>query len=176
MITDLQRAQLETLNRRQRDCLRLVPLRTTDEIARELGLRSNTVDGYIKEARARLGGVTRDAAARMLLESEGTPQKKGDPTLGLADMGALTAQASSQPAERQGETGQTLREVTTEPERLLSGRVSATLFQRLRQPGEFSPLERSFLLGGMVLVMAIGFPLLILGVVGLVALAGSLRP
>lgn len=68
---DLQTHHL--LTARERDCRRLVAReRDSGAIARELSLGTGTVDDYIETARAKLGGITRFAAARALRAYEET--------------------------------------------------------------------------------------------------------
>lgn len=177
MITDLQRAQLDTLNRRQRDCLRLVPLRTTDEIARELGLKSNTVEGYIKEARARLGGVTRDAAARLLLESESDPQNLGGPSLGLNAGLELAPEVIAQHGSTADRVSSEslLREEVIVPEWTLDTPVKHGLFDRWQTPGDISPMRRLAIVGGLLIGLSFGFGVATVGVVGALEVIERLR-
>jgi DNA-binding CsgD family transcriptional regulator len=59
------------LTERQRACLRLVyRLKTSKEIALELGISRHTVDQRIKAALQTLGVATRNEAARLLAEQE----------------------------------------------------------------------------------------------------------
>lgn len=63
---------LTSLTPRERECLRLVARdQGTGEIAAKLGLAVGTVHNHIKSARAKLGGVDRFTAARLLAEAEG---------------------------------------------------------------------------------------------------------
>lgn len=81
----------DSLSAQQRECLRLVwDQRSSKEIALQLGISKNTVDGYITEAVTRLGARDRrDAARRCYGESspDGPPDRIG----GDAARVALTA-------------------------------------------------------------------------------------
>jgi DNA-binding CsgD family transcriptional regulator len=62
---------LDSLTPKERDCLRLVaPDRKSAVIAAQLGIAVPTVETHIRSARAKLGGVSRFVAARMLTEHE----------------------------------------------------------------------------------------------------------
>ena len=61
----------ELLSPRERDCLRLLSRdREPHEIAAELGITPGTLANHIKNARAKLGGITRYQAARDFREYE----------------------------------------------------------------------------------------------------------
>lgn len=63
---------LDSLTPKERECLRLVaPDRKSAVIADMLGIAVPTVETHLRSARAKLGGVGRFAAARMLIEHEG---------------------------------------------------------------------------------------------------------
>lgn len=62
---------LDSLTPKERDCLRLVaPDRKSAVIAAALGIAVPTVETHIRSARAKLGGVSRFVAARMLADYE----------------------------------------------------------------------------------------------------------
>lgn len=64
-MTDSQ--AFDRLTPRERECLSLVARHLgSKEIARELGISPHTVDGYLDEARRKLGAATRRDAARRL--------------------------------------------------------------------------------------------------------------
>ena len=126
--------RLDSLTPREKDCLRLVL--STDahkQIAHQLGISTNTVDGYLKSAIRKLGVSSSVRAAQMLAahEAGGTlPQSWGDhaqplpppDAAGLADRSAAAGQSRSgllrrwlrMPAQRAGGSGNDL----TIPERL----------------------------------------------------------
>lgn len=57
----------------------IAQLKSADQIANELGLSTNTVNGYLAEARSRLSAPTSRHAALLLIEHERmTPQNLGD--------------------------------------------------------------------------------------------------
>lgn len=65
-------ASIDSLTEGQKQCLRLVFQHLqSKEIARELGISVATVNQRIDGARAKLGNVSRVAAARMLAAAEG---------------------------------------------------------------------------------------------------------
>lgn len=69
----MSQAGVTSLTTRERECLSLVARdRGSGEIAAELGLAVSTVQNHIKSARAKLGGVDRFTAARIVAEAEGT--------------------------------------------------------------------------------------------------------
>lgn len=74
----MEDSRFSRLTPRQRDCLRLTyELRTTKEIARDLGLSVGTVSGYLSEAIAILGAPNRRAAAIMFHEYEAPFKNEG---------------------------------------------------------------------------------------------------
>jgi DNA-binding CsgD family transcriptional regulator len=74
----MDEAQIDRLGTRHRECLRLYGRRyKVKEIARELGISDNTVNGYLTEA-ARLLNVGRSEAAAQLLAHEAAhPDSRG---------------------------------------------------------------------------------------------------
>lgn len=78
----MQDDRIESLSPRERDCLRLVL--STDahkQIAHQLGISTNTVDGYLKSAIRKLGVSSSVRAAQILAAHEGgapLPQSWGD--------------------------------------------------------------------------------------------------
>ena len=62
---------IDSLTPKERDCLRLVaPDRKSAVIAAHLGIAVPTVETHHRSARAKLGGVNRFVAARMLVDHE----------------------------------------------------------------------------------------------------------
>ncbi|EZP49957.1 helix-turn-helix domain-containing protein [Sphingomonas sp. RIT328] len=62
---------LDSLTPKERECLRLVaPDRKSAVIAATLGIAVPTVETHLRSARAKLGGVSRFTAARLLKEHE----------------------------------------------------------------------------------------------------------
>lgn len=73
-------SRFASLNRREKECLRLVyDRRTTKEIAAELKLSPGTVYRYISDAQAKLGARNRRVAAEMLRAAEATDTIKPYP-------------------------------------------------------------------------------------------------
>ncbi len=67
----VDRAKLEALTRRERDCLRLVLDRlSSKEIVRTLGISPTSVDTLVRRAREKLGVDDRYAAAQLLADWE----------------------------------------------------------------------------------------------------------
>lgn len=63
--------QIASLSRRERECLLLVhDGLASGEIARDLGIATETVESHIKNARAKLGGVPRRQAARLVAHAQ----------------------------------------------------------------------------------------------------------
>src|SRR5688572_6789255 len=88
---------VERLTPREREILRLVDRHlSSKQIARELGIRKDTVDEHLDKARQRLGVASRFEAARLLAASEGpasapvivppgSPIAWGPPPVGVSD-------------------------------------------------------------------------------------------
>lgn len=104
--------RLHLLTARERDCLRLVARdRDTGEIATMLGLSSHTVESHIKRARAKLGGLSRFAAARALAEVENAPQSAATPPRAIPEPAQIDTVTPSHPPLAVDRVGVTLREV-----------------------------------------------------------------
>ncbi len=74
MLAGVNVSRIDQLRPRHKECLRLVAqLKDSNEIALELGISPNTVNGYLAEARTILGAVSSRQAARALLDHEGSP-------------------------------------------------------------------------------------------------------
>lgn len=90
-----QEQAVAKLTQREREVLRLItPWRGSDDAARELGISRETARTHIKNARAKLGGLTAPAAARVLAEVEGY-----HPTAGNRDWGMPNALLAPLPNE-----------------------------------------------------------------------------
>lgn len=101
----MAKVPFERLTSRHRDCLRLVAANhTTKEIAIQLGLSPNTIDGYISEAREILGAGSRRDAARLFQSFylESTPQSLGG-VLSRVDIDCKTRFGSG--SETKGNSG-----------------------------------------------------------------------
>ena len=157
----MDRETYDLLTPRERDCLRLVAReRDSGEIARELSLSTGTVDNYVKTARAKLGGVTRFAAARALrayeetltapppapLPSQDPPPKDDDP------VGFTTHPMQADPPSAAGSHSQMREERATfefvpPVTQLASGR---------RRRNGFSSTERLAIMVALFALLAIG--------------------
>jgi DNA-binding CsgD family transcriptional regulator len=107
----MDRPDFEALSARERECLRLVARdRGSGEIATELELAIGTVENHIKNARAKLGGISRFEAARQLAEYEGRSQSLASCSTGIASGPKPGEPAASFPLDRIGSEHATLRE------------------------------------------------------------------
>jgi DNA-binding CsgD family transcriptional regulator len=83
----MDRAEIQRLTERQKDCLRLVAHGyTSKEIGRTLDLSPSTVDNHILAAVQTIGAANRSEAGRILASQE-TRQKLPRESLGLAESG-----------------------------------------------------------------------------------------
>lgn len=73
------------LTPREMDCLRGVrALKSSDEIARDLGIASGTVDSYLRDAITKLGARDRRNAAKLFAVIDpATPKRLGGESLGM---------------------------------------------------------------------------------------------
>ncbi|WP_083925607.1 response regulator transcription factor [Sphingomonas sp. Mn802worker] len=77
---------LRALTAREREVLRLFARGLEGpEVARALNLSAKTVETHVRNARAKLGGIRRPAAARMVAEDERTVEIKSFQTLALPE-------------------------------------------------------------------------------------------
>lgn len=91
---------LDSLTPKERDCLRLVaPDSKSAVIAAQLGIAVPTVETHIRSARAKLGGVSRFVAARMLIEHEAHQSLTNQGLTIAAPMIADAGKWSSRPNE-----------------------------------------------------------------------------
>jgi len=105
------RPDIAALTSRERECLRLVARdRGTGEIAAKLGLAVGTVENHIKNARAKLGGISRFEAARLLADHEGRSQSLASCITGIESAQEPGQPAASFPPDRIGSEHATLRE------------------------------------------------------------------
>ena len=73
----MDRGVVDNLTLAQKACLRLVFLHfSSKDIGRELGISPHTVDNHVKSALVRIGAKNRFDAARRLVESEGSPERR----------------------------------------------------------------------------------------------------
>lgn len=89
--------QFDRLTPREGECLRMVrALKSSDHIARELGIATGTVNGYIRDAVTKLGAHDRRHAALIYAEhlarleipgSQDAPEIMGGDLLGIAEQG-----------------------------------------------------------------------------------------
>ena len=175
----------DQLSPRQRDCLRLVAeLKDSQQIGYELGISPRTADSYLREAVTLLGARNRRHAASLLRANEAAqaPEKSPGHFLGVEPEGATGRALEVQFCERERED-QPISAVRDMPRPFSSRDEAAIRPNRLpaflggdRQPGEVSPGVRLALIIGTSLASGFAFFILALAAVGLIALAGYLRP
>jgi len=79
---EIDRARLQALTQRERDCLRLVlDQLSSKEIGRTLGISPTSVDTHVRRAREKLGVDDRYAAAQLLAawERDGVSERRSSP-------------------------------------------------------------------------------------------------
>jgi DNA-binding CsgD family transcriptional regulator len=135
------------LSPRHRECLALVfKLRTSKDIAAELGIGVGTVNSYIGEAVSLLGARNRRHAAELLFSAEAaTPPEKFDPT--FAGVASLAVQP--QPSGTNLQSSDVLV--------LLPFRSSGA------KRNAFQPVRRLFWILQIVFAFAISFGMLLIG-------------
>lgn len=131
--------ELEKLSAREKDCLRLVL--TTDahkQIAFQLGISTNTVDGHLKSAMRKLGVSSSVRAARMLAAHEDAaapPQSWGDhpPPLPGVDHAALPGSSTAEARPRGTVWGSMRRWLRLPARRAFGGDNDLTVAQRFQE-------------------------------------------
>jgi len=162
---------LSRLTPRERRCLELVALHyDTAQIAGELGISLTTVNGYLADARHKLGARNRKEAARMLAHvSSPSPVVASPPEIG-GEFGRV-----------EGETGADVP-VSVQPNADLDpprpkrdGWTRALYFDRPYQPHQFGKGARLGMIVALVVAFALAMALAVIAVVGLVSISTSLR-
>lgn len=146
MVDELATAA-KRLSPRHRQCLALVhKLRTSKDIAAELGLAVGTFNSYIAEAVTLLGARNRRHAAELLFSTEAAaPPEKVQPE--------LTGVASQAASASQPESGLQSGDLLV----LLPFRSSGA------KRNAFKPVRRLFWILQIVLALAISFGMLLIG-------------
>ena len=159
---------LARLTPRERRCLELVALHyDTGQIAAELGISVATVNGYLADARQKLGARNRKEAARMLGAAPAFPHRTTacDPPTddgGMFERVARTAPAASSPAPQvEGRSGGLLS-------RLLH-------LERTTEPNRWGVGERTLVIVALVVALSAALAMTVVTAVGLVSIATSLR-
>lgn len=93
----MSQPDISLLSDREREVLRLVAQGLqTGEIARLVGRAPGTIDTQIKSARAKLGGITRRQAGRLLTQAEHS-HSLGNQPLGIADQPSIEPMSGRHP-------------------------------------------------------------------------------
>ncbi len=167
------------LTPRERRCLELVANHyDTAQIADELGITPATVNGYLTEARQKIGARNRKEAARMLAaHSAGTPASSLDDSVSYpSKMGGYFDRVEDTPSDLPTAVSQPNQgfALPTAPQR--GGALSAILhFDRVLQPNQFGPGARLGMIAAMVVALAVAMALAVIAVVGLISIWTSLR-
>ncbi|MDB5705954.1 MAG: regulatory protein LuxR [Sphingomonas bacterium] len=96
--------RIDRLTPAQKACLRLVPFYGTDAIAGKLGIAPGTVNNHIAAAVKVLGVTSRKTAARLLIESEGAPEKLPMEKIGMVGGAVAGEETLSFPARGAADT------------------------------------------------------------------------
>lgn len=157
---------LSRLTPRERRCLELVALHfDTGQIAAELGISTATVNGYLADARQKLGARNRKEAARMLRSA--APGSSESPPINYT--GTNDRVEGDAPVE-------TTIVPQLEP-MALRGWFSRTLYlERVIAPHELGPGRRLFLIVSLVVALCAALAMSVIAAVGLVAIFTNLRP
>ncbi|HEX8215305.1 MAG TPA: helix-turn-helix transcriptional regulator [Allosphingosinicella sp.] len=177
------------LSPRQRDCLRLVAeLKDSQQIGYELGISPRTVDGYLADAVRLLGAHNRRHAAGLLRDydasapPEYTPPEKLRAHFPRLEPGPAAERAMEVQFSEGVSEEKTINAVRDVPRAFLTETGAPSRPSRLlllagdRQPGDLRPMVRLALIVGTSLASGLGFFILALAAVGLIAWAGYLRP
>lgn len=167
------------LTPRERRCLELVANHyDTAQIADELGITPATVNGYLTEARQKIGARNRKEAARML-----AAHSAGSPTPSLHDsvsapskMGGYFDRVEDTPSDSPTPVPQPNEGFAPPAAPRRGGALSAILhFDRVLQPNQFGPGARLGMIAAMVVALAVAMALAVIAVVGLISIWTSLR-
>jgi len=169
MDSDSQTRKVATqLNEKQRACLRLVlQLKTSKEIARELGISPHTVDRRLKDAMERLGAASRFEAAQMLAAA--------DHYQSLAYQAPALAPPGSPPSDRDDRSGDAAAN-KLEAGSETDGEDLPPRLARLDRSGKvppgpsYGPIQKLLLIGVVAIVSALAFGAVLSGLEALVRL------
>lgn len=161
----------EALNRltpRERRCLELVALHyDTGQIAAELGISTATVNGYLADARQKLGARNRKEAARMLAAA--TPAAPDDtPSDTPTDDRGMFERVEPSPPPPASPEPQDERKARAWLSRLLH-------LERTVAPHHFGIGGRSLMIVGLVVALCAALAMSVVAAVGLVSIFTSLR-
>lgn len=157
---------LSRLTPRERRCLELVALHfDTGQIAAELGISVATVNGYLADARQKLGARNRKEAARMLRSAD-ADNRESPPTEHTSTIDRVEGEVAA------GAT------VVSQLEPMASGGwVSRMLYlERVIAPHELGLGRRLLVIVGLVVALCVALAMSVVAAVGLVAIFTNLRP
>ncbi|KQM88486.1 hypothetical protein ASE67_01640 [Sphingomonas sp. Leaf23] len=157
---------MSRLTPRERRCLELVALHfDTGQIATELGISTATVNGYLADARQKLGARNRKEAARML-RSAGASSREATPTEVTGKIDGVEDEATA--------------EATTVPQlepAAPGARISRMLYlERAIAPSKLGLGHRLLVIIGLVVALCAALAMSVVAAVGLVAIFTNLRP
>lgn len=160
---------LARLTPRERRCLELVARHyDTGQIAAELGISVATVNGYLADARQKLGARNRKEAARMLGAS---PVSRTETT------GSDTPTEDRGMFERVEPTAPTTPSFAPQVESRSGGWLSRLLYlERTTEPRRFGVGGRTLMIVGLVVALCAALAMSVVAAVGLVSIFASLRP
>ncbi len=162
---------LSRLTPRERRCLELVALHyDTGQIATELGISVTTVNGYLSDARQKLGARNRKEAVRIL--TSGGPVDGGD--LPPSDVGGMFGRVEEASADETPPVVQLKTEPAAIPQQR-RGFGQVLYFDRPYHPNQFGRGARLGMIVALVVAFALAMALAVIAVVGLVSISTSLR-
>lgn len=160
---------LARLTPRERRCLELVVLHyDTGQIAAELGISVATVNGYLADARQKLGARNRKEAARMLGTTPASPVETAACDTPIDDGGMF---------ERVEQTPAAVAPMALQTERRSGGILSRLLYlERTTEPHRIGMGGRTLMVVGLVVALCAALAMAVVAAVGLVSIFASLRP
>ncbi len=163
---------LARLTPRERRCLELVAQHyDTRQIAAELGISVTTVNGYLADARQKLGARNRKEAARMLGSAPAgpaaAPADEGDADTPSDDRGRIERVVATPPAAPTP---------TSQDDEGSGGLLALLLFlDRLTAPHRIGAGGRTLMIVGLVVALSVALAMSVVAAVGLVSIHTSLR-
>ncbi|KQM22404.1 hypothetical protein ASE73_14300 [Sphingomonas sp. Leaf24] len=160
---------LARLTPRERRCLELVALHyDTGQIAVELGISVATVNGYLADARQKLGARNRKEAARMLGAIPVSPAETVVSAAPIDDRG-MFERVEPTPAPGPPSASQTGNRS--------GGTLSRLLYlERTTEPHRIGMGGRTLMIVGLVVALCAALAMAVVAAVGLVSIFASLRP
>jgi DNA-binding CsgD family transcriptional regulator len=160
---------LARLTPRERRCLELVARHyDTGQIAAELGISVATVNGYLADARQKLGARNRKEAARMLGAMPVSPAETATSGTPIEDRGMFERVEPTPPARPPS---------APQVEKGSGGWLSRLLhLERTTEPHRFGAGGRTLMIVGLVVALCAALAMSVVAAVGLVSIFASLRP